>query len=226
MAKRTPSPAPDVWTYRDEVLVATAHIVAATATGELDRLPRLASNLALSYDDEQLVAVGDYRLDWWGANGDGTWSHAGGFAAGTGPIGIGLAVGSLIGNSVGRARARAEAADAAMIRWRPVDAGQVHITTHGLYLTGGRHGYRRFLWDHLQQADVVVPCVLQFSASTDHGNQTWRLYSDWAELLFAYWALARNRNHPQWITGTWYPSDIMRQRAAYHRKDLAAIPPA
>ena len=93
---------PDVWTYRDEVLVATLAIVNDAIAGRLEQRPLLTSRFALAYTDDKLFASGNHLLDWWGATGDGSYSYNRGFVAGTGLIGMSAMVGSLIGNSVAR----------------------------------------------------------------------------------------------------------------------------
>ena len=214
---------PDVWTYRDEVLVATLAIVNDAIAGRLEQRPLLTSRFALAYTDDKLFAGGNYLLDWWGATGDGSYSYNRGFVAGTGLIGMGAMVGSLIGNSVARNKAVSAAYAASTVCWRPVDMGLVHVSNFGFYLSDGHRGFRFYSWDSVRQADIVGPTCVQFTASTDNGMQTWRLMSDWAELVFAFWALARHRNHPQWIDGSWYPFDVMRARARYHSSALPEL---
>ncbi|MFJ4167841.1 hypothetical protein ACIPY5_19995 [Microbacterium sp. NPDC089698] len=52
--------------------------------------------------------------------------------------------------------------------------------------------------------------VAGFNTTIMHGRSTggpvtWRLYSDWAELIFVLWAHARHRQHPQYLSGGWIP---------------------
>jgi hypothetical protein len=135
--------------------------------------------------------------------GDGSYSTSGFMAMGTGKLGLGMLAASAVGSSVGNARARRRAAEAATPMWRPVDQGGVHVSLHGFYLTDGHHGFRRFGWHHIVQASVVEPGCLHFHATTDEGPADFLLRSDWAELAFVLWALARNPHHPQLLARSW-----------------------
>jgi hypothetical protein len=64
--------------------------------GRLARRPILTRRFALQFPDERLVASGRYRLDSYGAVGDGSSTTSSTFVGGTGAVGIGLAVGSVI----------------------------------------------------------------------------------------------------------------------------------
>jgi hypothetical protein len=104
--------------------------------------------------------------------------------------------------------------------WRFVDAGDLHVSDYGFYLNGGEYGHRPYSWSAIYQADMVEFGCVEYSAETNSGSQTWRLSSEWAELVFAFWALARHQNHPQWIDRSWYPFDVMRRRAAYFHRPM------
>lgn len=213
---------PDGWTYRDEVLIATLVVVHEAVAGRLDSRPLLTSRFALEIEEERLVASGRYSLEWWGTVGDGRYSTQTIFVGGTGALGIGLAAGSLIGSHRANSRARSRAIADACPKWRAVDAGELHISDYGIYVTGGQYGHRYFHWGAIRQADVVEHGCVQYTAETTAGSQTFRLMSESAELVFAFWALARHRNHPQWIDGSWYPFDVMRARAAHFHRPMPA----
>lgn len=224
MARRKPTQPDPGWTERDSILVHTLMIVHATIEDRLHERPFLASRFALAYPDERLVASGAYDLQWWGAAGDGSWSVGSTFVGGTGRLGAAMVVGSIVGSSIAKSRARSKATGDAAIRWRPVDRGTVHITSHAFYLTDGMHGHRSYGWDSLNQIDVVEPGAVQFTGTTDQGTQTWLLASPWAELVFAYWILARRHPHPQWIDGSWFPYDTMRERSSYYGYGMPHLP--
>lgn len=103
--------------------------------------------------------------------------------------------------------------------------GELAVSTHGVYLTGPE-GHRFNRWTAIDQADIVEPQCVQFSGTNSSGGSGhWRMHSDWAELAFAYWCLARNQNHPQWLNGSWFPIDMMRQRTKRFAKDLPGLTP-
>lgn len=207
------------------MLVHTLMIADCLLRGTLDDRPFLASRFALTYPGERVLGVGPYDLRWWGAVGDGSWSIGGStFVAGTGRLGMGLVAGSLIVNQRAKSRARAAAAADATLQWRPVDQGHLHVTTHAFYFTDGAYGHRMFPWEVVQQVDVTEPGVAHFTGDTDQGSQTWRLTSTWAELLFATWVIARRHPHPQWLDGSWFPYETMRERCTYYGYSMPELP--
>lgn len=111
----------DAWTYRDEVLVETIRIVNDTMGGRVESRPSIATRFATNCQGERVVATGYYAWSWWGAVGDGSWSVGQSMVVGTGAIGMGLMVGSVIGNSRARRAAQQQAAMDATQCWRHVD---------------------------------------------------------------------------------------------------------
>jgi hypothetical protein len=225
VARQPPRPAADQgWTYRDEVLLHTLVTVRQTMDGTLDQRPFLTSRFALNFEGERLLASGYYRQDWWGAIGDGSYTYNSTLVAGTGALGLGLAAGTLYSSHRSKVNARSQALRDATHRWRPVDAGDLHISNCGFYLAGPI-GLRFFGWASIRQADIIGYGKLQYTADTDHGLQSWMLAADWAELVFALWALARHTAHPQWIDGSWFPFETMRQRAAHYGRSVPSLNP-
>jgi hypothetical protein len=205
--------------YREQALQYTARIVRMAQTGKLKDQPCLAHTFAIDRD-EHLYAAGAYTLHWWGTLGDGSWSTSSFIAGGTGAVGMGMLVGSAIGNYNSRNRARRQAAANAALAWRPVDTGQVHVSDYGIYLTRGHHGIRRYRWTSITEADLHQPGVVFYNANTTDGPVQYLLRSDWAELIFAFWCLARNPNHPRFIADTWI------DRATIERSRLRRLPAA
>jgi hypothetical protein len=199
------------WTAHDSALYATCEIATAVAQGQGDQLPVLAHSFALDLaPNDRLLASGGYALDWWGAAGDGSYMTSSFIAGGTGVFGLGLLAATAIGSSARNARAKRNAAADAADRWRPVDAGTVHVSYFGFYLTDGQCGFRRFGWHDLVQASVTEVGGMHFHAATSGGGSSdFFLRSDWAELLFVMWAMYRNQHHPQLIGGSWLDAGFL-----------------
>jgi hypothetical protein len=52
---------------------------------------------------------------------------------------------------------------------------------------------------------MAAPAAVQISGEGANGPISWLLSSDWAELIFVSWALARHPRHPQLLSGGWLP---------------------
>jgi hypothetical protein len=87
-----------------------------------------------------------------------------------------------------------------------VDAGSMHVSTHGFYLTSAL-GHRAWTWGAVDQITVIAPSLIGLQGRSTSGVVSWRLQGTWMELVFSLWARARNREHPQLTSGSWlHPS--------------------
>jgi hypothetical protein len=202
----------DKWTVRDDMLVWSCRVAADVQAGRpREQLPRLSAPFPPVFDaDEQVVAIGPFQLSDYRALGDGSWSVPGYVAVGS----PGFMVGTVVGHLLVKRRARAEAAAAAVPRWVPIGHGTLFVTLHGW------HMYTPTLlswsWAGMTAAAMVGPGAMHLSGDSDHGPVSWVLHSDWAELVFALWALVRCPQHPQLITGEWLPPGWV-ERARRHQ---------
>lgn len=230
MARRgsgAPRPAP--WTDDDTCLWHTLDILAAVVTGRPERRsavlttfpPRLGA-------DERLLVEGPMTLHGLTTLGDGTYQHSTTLLTGTGRVGVGLAVGSLAASAIGNASRRRAAAAAATPMWRPIDRGGLVVSTDGFYLHTAQ-GLFAWPWASVASAAVTGRRQVHVQGTAAHGRDvSWVLESCWSEVLFAVWALACHRTHPQLVDGTWLPPGWVDHARAHgywpeHRvRDLTA----
>lgn len=86
-----------------------------------------------------LWGAGSFTVYEWRAPGDGSWQPNQTIAFGTGAVGAGLMIGSLLGGVIGNSRA-AEAA--AIPRWMVIERGGLYLSHRGFYL----HTERVLTW--------------------------------------------------------------------------------
>jgi hypothetical protein len=193
-----------VWLPADTALWTTCHIVSDTVRGRAPEhrietlFPLLAGEIAL--------AAGDLRADSFHAAGDGSYQRSTAFAFGTGLFGLALAAGTLAASASGNAARRNQAAADAQQAWRPAFAGTIFVTTHGFVLQT-MQGLHRWHWDAIELMQVAGFNSAILQGRTDAGPVTWRLTSEWTELVFALWALRRHPSHPQLLDGSWLPAN-------------------
>ena len=107
-----------------------------------------------------------------------------------------LMLGSVLGNS----RARKNAAAAAQLAWRPLDAGTVYFSDHGFYLESNGVPLP-FSWMGIVSCDAIGEGVVQFGANMDSGTfERFRFFSPFAELLLLSWALSQHQGHPYLVS--------------------------
>jgi hypothetical protein len=223
MGRNPAQPAVPPWTQRDEALRYTCHLAALLARGnDLAHLTEvLAPFPATNAADERLWAGGPFVLSEYRALGDGSWQVNTPFVFGTGALGVGLVAGSLIGGSVAKSRARRAAQAAAVPRWIPVEQGTLYLSQHGFYLHTPR--VLRWHWAAISGASMVAPATVHFTGASERGPVSWLLQSDWAELLFASWALTIHPRHPQLVTGQWLPPGWL-EHASFHQRPADPAP--
>lgn len=154
--------------------------------------------------DEQLWSIGPFRLFDLRAPGDGTYVEDRSWFFATGALGLALSAGVLAGRKMGNDRRRRQAEEALVPRWIEIAAGDLYTGTHGFYMHSP-NGLWSWSWLDIQSADVMGPGWLRFTGEGRGGQVNWSLVSDWAELLFLAWAMARHPGHPQLVTGHWWP---------------------
>jgi len=123
------------WTARDDVLLHTCRIAATVASGNgLERIPEILTSFPPSLGpDERLWASAPYIACEFRALGDGSWQTSSMLVAGTGTLGVSLAVGSLVAGAISRSKARDRAAADAVPRWVPAHQGQLFVGRYGFY---------------------------------------------------------------------------------------------
>lgn len=198
-----PTPPPRVWLPADTALWTTCHIVSDTVQG---RIPehRIETLFPLEHG-EIALAAGDLWADSFHAAGDGSYRRATPFVFGTGLLGLALAAGTLAASAADNAARRTQAAADAQPAWRPDFAGTIFVTTHGFAIQT-MQGLHRCRWDSIDLMQVAGFNSAILQGRTDAGPVTWRLTSEWTELVFALWALGRHPSHPQLLDGSWLPA--------------------
>jgi hypothetical protein len=204
-----------LWTDRDAALWHTCELAMTLAAGERPGPtyqapsafpPRFAT-------DETFWVSGGFALSRWFAPGDGSYESRTTFIGGGGLLGVALGAATLTGSAVGNARRRRAAAEAAIPRWNVVDQGFLWVTERGVYLQSLRAGVTAWDWWSIHTAEMVAPATVQLQAD---GTDPFLIASDWAELVFVVWALARFPQHHQLVAGTWLPPGWLAHAAAHH----------
>lgn len=197
-------PQPREWLPADTALWTTCHIVADTVHG---RLPehRIDTLFPLT-GSEVALAAGNLYVDAFRAIGDGSYERSSTFAWGTGAFGLALAAGTIAASAAGNASRRKRAAADAQEAWRPLFGGSLFITTEGFFIQT-MQGLFRWSWDAVDLMQVVGFNVAIMQGRGAEGPVTWRLTSEWAELVFVLWALRRHPRHPQLRDGSWLPAN-------------------
>ena len=154
--------------------------------------------------DEQLWSIGPFRLYDFRAPGDGTYVEDQSWFFATGGVGLALTAAFYGARKAGNARRRGEAAAALVPRWIEIGAGDLYTGTHGFYMHSPA-GLWSWSWNDIQSSDVMGPAWVRFTGEGPGGQVNWSIVSDWAELLFLGWAMARHRGHPQLVTGNGWP---------------------
>ena len=204
MGKRTP--ATDGWSDRDSALWHTCEIAVDLALGHAPE-PRLEivsvfpSQLAA---DERYWAAGPYALEDQRARGDGSYRHDSSFFVATGRGGLAATAAVAAFGAGGNARRRRQAQLDAVPRWTWIDGGTLYLSRHGAHMHGAG-GVHAWDWPSITAAQMVGPAAVHMFGNSTQGPVSWIVRSDWAELFFLAWAVARHPRHPQLLTGAWLP---------------------
>lgn len=186
----------------DSALWRTTHIVSDLRQS---RIPEYRVDTMFPLGSNEIaLAAGPVAADAFRSAGDGSYLHSSGFAFGTGGLGVALVAGSLIGNAAANSRRRREAEANAASMWRPEFTGLVFVTNTGFVLQTS-DGLFPWQWASLDLMEVVSFNRVVVHGRSATGTITWRLTSEWAELIFVMWALNQHPQHPQLRDGTWLP---------------------
>lgn len=156
-------------------------------------------------DNEIAFATGAVAVDSFHAVGDGSYVASSRVMAGTGMFGLALGAATMAGSAIGNASRRAQAAVDATAMWRPIVNGTVVVASQGFYLLD-QSGKFDWDWDSIELMQVVGFTSVLMQGRSTNGPVTWRITSDWAELIFVLWAMARHPQHPQLVDGSWVPA--------------------
>ena len=224
MGNRTDDPEPEAWTVRDAALWKTAELAAAVFKNKLNAQPTVPVPFALRFGgaDEGIYAHGAFRLLEFRANGDGSYTHKSSFVAATGRGAIPLMVGFAATQAIGNASRRSRAAGLAQQRWQPIDQGTVAVSNYGFYMHTPMT-VNPWQWGSISLAELTGPGQLRIQGQSDRGPINWILESDWAELIFVFWASVCNPTSPQFVTRTWLPQDWLT-KAFIWSKSNPAVP--
>ena len=155
---------------------------------------------------EVALAAGDLVADSFRSGGGGSRPRSVPIVLGAGPVGLALAVGSLAARAASNSTRLSQAAADAHPAWRPDFAGTIFVTTHGFVIQTAA-GLQHWVWDSVDLMQVAGFNTAILQGRSDAGPVTWRLTSEWTELVFALWALARHPSHPQLLDGSWLPAN-------------------
>ncbi|MBV9487206.1 MAG: hypothetical protein JO246_14245 [Frankiaceae bacterium] len=206
-------PAP--WTDHDGAIWHTFDIAAAVLGGSVRERPELSSPFPPQAGAaEKMLVSGTFQLLAYGAPGDGTYRHQGGFILAGGVAGLALTAASVVGRQAGNARRRNAAVAAATPRWMPVDSGNLWVSTHGFYMHTAQ-GLFAWTWPQINTAQMVGPGDVHIQGDSTTGPISWIIRGNWSELLFVLWALAHHSQHPQLISGGWLPPGWLDHCAAH-----------
>ncbi|THJ68456.1 hypothetical protein E8P82_00630 [Arthrobacter echini] len=203
------------WSARDEALWTTAELALLHREGRLGQRHPVSVPFAMQHaGDERPYAHGPFRLLSFEARGDGSYQSSSSLFVATGrgaiPAMLGYGAAAALVNSSRRRRAAALAAP----QWTVIDTGTLTVTNHGFYL----HTPSAILawgWTSIQMATLVGPGKLQLMGTSTNGGVNWILESDWAELVFFFWATARCAQHEQLLSRLWLPDEWVARASAH-----------
>ena len=199
------------WSAHESALWWTCNFVR-----DLTRSGRLPPPLPVAFamqqaQNEFVYQWGTYDRSWFRAAGTGeyrrSWLVAGGFS----PLGMGLGALTLGASAALNANRKARSRQAATPMWRPFDSGTIYISTHGYYMAN-QYGLLPFAYDGHVSANLVQPGVIAYDMSmADGSQQRFATSTNWAELIFATWALKHCPNHPQLQNLGWLPREFIER---------------
>jgi hypothetical protein len=151
---------------------------------------------------EVAFAQGPVGVESFHAIGDGSRPAGSTVLATSGGFGFALGVATY---AIANANRQAQAAADATPMWRPAFGGSVVVTSQGFYLLDDA-GKLDWDWDSIDLMQVVGFSCVVMQGQSAAGPVTWRITSDWAELIFVMWAMARHPRHPQLLDRSWIPA--------------------
>jgi len=214
----------DQATVRDAVLLYTCQLAELVrAGGDLGAVAEVVGPFPPSIGpDEHFWVSAPYALRKHRSMGDGSWSAPMIIAGGTGAFGVGLLAGSVIGNASASSRARRQAAADAVPRWVVTEHGALHVSRYGFYLAA--QAPCPWPWESVTSATMVGPGSVHMSGDSVRGPVSWIIDSDWSELVFVLWALARHPTHPQLLSGGWLPPGWVQWAVAHNQPVPTTFP--
>lgn len=223
MARKKQLSSDSGWTARDEALWSTAEMGVLLRQNRLKQRRRTPVPFAMqNAPDETPYAHGSFRLLSFQAAGDGSYSYNGSSLLATGRGAVPMMLGFAAVRAAGNASRRKRAAAMAQSRWMVIDTGTLTVSDHGFYLhtPTAIHAWN---WGSIQMATLMGPGSLQLLGQSDQGPINWILESDWAELVFLFWATVRCPDHTQLLGRTWLPEDWVT-RAFVHAQTGSGYP--
>lgn len=205
LGKKSGSADVTVMSNADIAIWHTVDINQRIDSGELAGRAAAPTSFPPQFDtSETMLASGPFSLLEFTSAGDGSYVHQNSAFFGGGGAALAFGAAFTVGTAIGNSNRRRAAAQAAAHAWRPVDSGDVTVSTHGFYLRTPR-GLLPWGWGAIQEAQLVGPQQVNLSGDSDRGRVGWIICSDWAELLFTMWARVMHPQHPQFVTRTWIP---------------------
>ncbi|MBG0740772.1 hypothetical protein IV500_15460 [Paeniglutamicibacter antarcticus] len=221
MGKKPQDYEPDRWSSRDVALWTTAELAVATLQGNLAGMPVTAVPFALRLSnagDEGVYAHGAFRLLDYRAPGDGSYAYNSSTMLATGRGAVPLMIGVAAVRAMGNAGRGSAAASLAIPRWLQIEQGTLAVSNYGFYL----HTATAVLawdWHSIHFAELIGPGALRIQGQSPQGLVNWIIESEWAELVFFFWAGVRNPTHPQYVTRTWLPEEWLTRAFVFSRSE-------
>ena len=178
------------------------------------RVPELRTPTMFPLQANEIAfATGPASVESFYAPGDGLYNTSSTVFAGTGKFGLAMGAASLAGSAIGNASRRARAISDATPMWRPIFQGSVVVSNMGFYLLDAAHKLD-WDWESIDLMQVVGFTAVELQGQSTQGPIRWRITSDWAELIFVLWAMARHPQHPQLLDQSWVPRGWAQWAAA------------
>lgn len=203
------------WTPRDEALLHTCRLAHLMITGgDPFQVQEVLAPFPPQFAGERLWASGPFTLWDWRALGDGSPE-----IPPTSLIDFALGSAAVIKRLFDINRAVRRAAEDSIPRWVKVASGRLYTSAHGFYFYTDESQPQVYPWpwEGITSAELLGPGSLRFTGTNRHGPVTWLLTSDWSELVFVTWALARHPKHPQLLNGWLPPGWIEHARSWNHQ---------
>lgn len=195
------------WLPADTTLWHTCRIVSELLAGTE---PAPVPTVFAPDPGERIWAAGSLAVDSFTTVGDGSYLHQGTTAVfGYGKTGVALTAASVIGGAIGNARRRHAAEHAATPAWHRIIGGSVFVSNHGFRIQD-QSGLFAWNWESIDAMEIGAYNLVGLQGRSADGHVTWRLISEWSELIFVLWAMNRHPQHPQLRNGGWLPEGWIR----------------
>lgn len=223
MRKKKNVPDPEAWTTRDGALWKTAELASAVLKRKLEEEPTFPVPFALRFGgaSEGVYAHGPFQLFEVRAGGDGSYVQNSSVVAATGRGAVPFMLGFVATQAIGNAARRNHANNQAHLQLQTIDHGTVGISNYGFYLhtPAAVHAWQ---WRDVTLAELTGPGQLRIQGQSNRGSVNWILESDWAELIFVFWASVCNPTHQQFVTRTWLPQEWVTRAFIWSKSHSSA----